>query len=189
MLCGDINGKEIKEGIRICTADSLGCTAETNRAFSTAFSCTQLKLNWKKEEEAGDANRFGFSPPCRGVSSPEEGVPGDRDAPTLSGGVFLGVPSPPPSTYLCLLKRDPTGRLSLQMPVIPWLMLSLIKTFTLMAFSPITLRNGRSVRGYFLVSGDIRMKSPSHHFNTGSYRLPGAALARPHNWPAVPSVI
>lgn len=30
--------------------------------------------------------RAGFSPPCRGVSSPAEGVPGDRDAPALSGG-------------------------------------------------------------------------------------------------------
>ena len=181
-------GRKLKKGCAYVQLIPLAVPRKLTEHLVQHLAGTQLKLNWK-EEEAGDADRSGFSPPGRGVSSPAEGVPGDRDAPALSGGVFLGVPSPPPSTYLCLLKCDPTGRLSLQMPVIPWLMLSLIKTLTLMAFSPITLRNGRSVRGYFLVSGDIRMKSPSHHFNTGSYRLPGAALAQPHNWPAVPSVI
>lgn len=85
------------------------------------------------------------------------------------------------------LPRD-TGSprtLSPQMPAIPWPVLSFIKTATFVALAPSSLRNGRSVRRYFLAREDITMKSAGHRPSAGSSRPPGPAPAAAHNRAAV----
>lgn len=106
------------------------------------------------------ASGLGFFPSAERTGAADQTRQTD-DGPELPGRraprllqPLSGLPGAPaglcprvPSLHMPLPWETRSPRtLSLRMPVIPWLMLGLIKTWALMAFSPITLRNSGSVR-------------------------------------------